>query len=133
MGRTFGCLNFLIANDIDTYHGDFTTDPNAEFDVDMRAIKYHKVDGLDLEINTVKCHSLSPDSFLANNDLNVTASCIHVNFAADKLFSVHASPQFWMFLFQPCGDRTIQTVNTVNIDNYGATTAILELLTRRFR
>ena len=71
-----------------------------------------KVEGVDNEINTVKCINLSAASFLANNDLNITASCIHVNFAADDLFTIDASPCFWRFVFQKHTNGVIQTINT---------------------
>ena len=61
--------------------------------------------------------------FFANNDLNVTASCFHVNMATDKLFTVHASPCFWEFVFQESGARMIRTVKPF-ADGYEASTCI---------
>ena len=87
--------------------------------VNLNAIKYLKVEGVPVEVNTVECDNLSPSTFLANNDLNITASCFHVNFgtADDKLFSIHASPQFWTILFQKHADRVIKPMNsTFNVD-----------------
>lgn len=122
--NTFDSLS-LEVNDIDAYHGTFTEDENAEIRINRGAIKYYKVDGLALEINTVECSNLSPDTFLANNDLNVTASCFYVNFTADELFTIRASPQFWTLLFQSKDNRKIEPIDTFNAaEKYDATTAI---------
>ena len=93
----------------------------------LDSIKYHKVNGVSLEVNTVECYNLSPSTFLANNDLNVTASCFHVDFSApanSNLFTIHASPQFWTLLFQKRADRVIRPMNTFNVDGYGAITCV---------
>ena len=104
---TFDSLT-LKANDIDTYHGNSTDDPSVSLIADLGGIKYHKVEGLELEINTVKCSNLSPDTFMANNDLNVTRACFNVNFAGSedsKLFTIHVSPQLWTFFFKNHDER----------------------------
>ena len=118
----------LVANDIDTYHGRFTEDPDAKLNVHLNANNYLEVEGIELEVNTVECDNLSPATLLANNDLNITGSCIGVDFDAladgGKLFTIHASPQFWTFLFQKRADRVIKPMDTFNVDGYGATTCV---------
>ena len=67
---------------------------------------------------------MSPATFLANNDINITASCIDVDITKDDLLAIDASDCFKAFVFQPAVDRKIQTVNTVNTEAYSATTAV---------
>ena len=57
---------------------------------------------------------MSPATFLRNNDINITASCIDVDMTKDDLLTIDASDCFKAFVFQPEADRKIQTVNTVN-------------------
>ena len=64
-------------------------------------------------------------AFLENNDVNITAACIDVNFASGSMnATIYASPCFWTFLFQDDLDRKILPVNTVNTEMYGANTCI---------
>ena len=80
----------LIANDMDVYHGPITNDEGALFVVDFHEIKKYKVDGLFEELNMVKCRSLSAMGFLANNDINLTATCFEVDVSKDNFFkSMH--------------------------------------------
>ena len=113
----------LEANDVDVYHGAFSTEA-PEMIVFLDQIKYTQVDEFQWEINTVKCDGLSAENFLANNDLNVTASCFHVDMSTEKLFTVHASPCFWEFVFQEAGVRMIKTVKPFADDKYEASTCI---------
>ena len=87
-------MSELTANDIDVYFGSFTCDPGTSMCVNMHRIEYKKVDNLPWEINTVQCENLNAENFLQNNDLNITASCFHVDFSCDNLFSIHALPCF---------------------------------------
>ena len=66
-----------------------------------------------------------PKTFLANNDINITASCTDIDFTSGsmKLF-IHALPCFWTFLFQDHDLRKIQPVNTINMDEYGVNTCV---------
>ena len=95
----------LKANGIDVYHGEFaidednvnegdTTSSEKNLRVDMNAIEYKAVEGFTLEVNTVQCRNLSAKNFLKNNDINVTASCLHVDFSKDELFELHVALQF---------------------------------------
>ena len=114
----------LEANDIDVYHGSFTSVAGTSMSVHLDQIDYTKIDGLEWEVNTVRCDRLSAENFLANNDINVTASCFHVDFTKDELFSIHASPCFWEFVFQKNTDRRITTVYSLDADKYEATTCV---------
>ena len=119
-------LNELVTNDCDLFYGEFTTDYSKSFAVDLNSTKdYVKSDELDVDINTVKARNISPSSFLANNDINITASCLHVNFAIveGSLFTVHASPCFWKLVFD-ISHRIIQPVNIINAGNYKLTTLV---------
>ena len=58
----------------------------------MNAIEYTAVEGLTLEVNTVRCRTLSAKNFLQNNDINVTESCLHADFSKDELFELHVAP-----------------------------------------
>ena len=72
----------------------------------------------------MKCDNLSAHFVLQNNNLNITALCFHVDITKNELFTVHASPSFWMFLFEKQADKKIQTIKTVNVEGYGATTCV---------
>ena len=74
----------LIANDIDVYHGPSNEDKNATFDVDVHEIMKCKVHGLPWELNMMKCHHLSAEGFLANNDISLIATCFEVDFSKDN-------------------------------------------------
>ena len=114
----------LEANDVDIYHGAFTTEPGTSMVVHKDQIEYKVVEHFHWEINTVKCGLLSADNFLANNDLNITASCFHVNFASDQLFSLHALACFWEFVFQKEDSRIIKTAKMFDSGEYGARTFV---------
>ena len=78
-----------------------------------------------MEVNTVLCRNLSPETFLANNDINITASCIDIDFSSGNMkVSIFASPCFWTFLFQDSLERKVQAVNTINSDAYEANTCV---------
>lgn len=79
----------MPANDLDLYWGGFTDDDTKTLFVDLTKVEYSTVEGLvigvasDLDknyLNTVKCSNLSPHSLLANNDFNITATCLDVDF-----------------------------------------------------
>ena len=124
----------MPANDLDLYWGGFTDDDTKTLFVDLTKVEYSTVEGLvigvasDLDknyLNTVKCSNLSPHSLLANNDLNITATCLDVDFSRDNQpFKIYASDCFWSFLFQKGEEREIRTVNTFNVDCYEATTCV---------
>ena len=66
----------------------------------MSEISYVDVDGIDIPVNTVKCKNLSAKAFLSSNDVNVTASCLDVNYNnPDDVITIHVSPYFWQYLF----------------------------------
>ena len=77
-----------------------------------------------MELNTVKCDDLSVDGFLANHDLNITASYFKVDVTKDSLFTVHASTAYWHFIFEEYENRNIQPINTFGYDEYGGATCI---------
>ena len=113
----------LKANDIDVYHGEFTIE-DKNLTVDMNAIEYKAVEGLTLEVNTVRCRNLSAKNFLQNNDINVTASCLHVDFSKDELFELHVAPQFWKFLFDQNVNRKVSPISRLGVQNATATTCV---------
>ena len=77
-----------------------------------------------LELNTVKCRSWSASGFLANNDINLTASCFDIDLSREKWLQIHASPRFWKFLFSSESDRTIKVVDSYDWAKYSATTCV---------
>ena len=106
----------LVSNGIDVFYGAFTSDDNNTnlLFVDKCSIEKGSVEGVPFEVNTIKCHNSSPETFLVNNDMNLTASCILVDFATGETkASIFTSPFFWTFLFQDQLDRNIQPVNTI--------------------
>ena len=117
-------LFVLSANDVDVYHGNFTTDSNSNLTVLLDQIKYKQVEEFAWEINTVKCEKLSPSNFLANNDLNITASCFHVNMVDGQLFSIHAPPCFWEFVFREDCKRLLKTMKPFNDGEYEGKTCV---------
>jgi hypothetical protein len=91
----------LKANDIDLYHGVFCDREASRLDIYKRDIEYQTVEGVDLEVNTIKCTGLSGPNFLSNNDINITGTCFHVNFqdGDEPQIDLHVSPYFWKFMF----------------------------------
>ena len=85
----------LLANDVDVYHGSFG---DGSLKVWKDSITYFEdVDEIDVPINTVQCSNLSSELFLCNNDLNVTAACLHVVALSDEenvSFSKHHTSPF---------------------------------------
>ena len=71
----------------------------------------------------MKCYSWSAAGFIANNDINLTATCFKVDFPND-IFRVHASPYFWEFAFSTLANRTIQVVDSYDRSKYTSTTCI---------
>ena len=62
--------------------------------------------------------------FLANNDVNITASCFHVSYSSDELFTMHAAPVFWEFLFGKENEHKVSTARPYVAANYGSTTFV---------
>lgn len=87
-------LPSLKANDIDVYHGQYGDGPLVISKLDG-AISRVDVDGIDEEVNTVRCLKFSGSAFLDNNDINATAVCIEATQDGFK-FKVH--PTYWEFL-----------------------------------
>ena len=115
----------LTSNDIDIFYGDFSNDESKHLYVDKRCIKKQNIEGIGKELNTIECKNLSPRTFLENNDVNITASCIDIDFASGSMVgSIHALPCFWMFLFQDNSERMIWPANMINTDEYGANTCV---------
>ena len=72
----------------------------------------------------MKANHRSAANFLTNNDLNVTGSCMHVDFSRNDLFSVHASASFWEFVFQKNDSRMIKTVKSFDQSKCDARTCV---------
>jgi hypothetical protein len=87
-------------------------------------IEKFEVAGLSLELNTTRCNNLSAKRFLGNNHLNITTSSFDVDFTTNTLFTIHALPSFWEFVFEKPENRVICAVNTFNYDEYDATSFI---------
>ena len=62
-------------------------------------MKYHKVAGVDLDVNTIPCYGLSTTSLLQKNDVNTTAVCFEVTSTGTSLdMYVIFSPAYYQFL-----------------------------------
>ena len=61
---------------------------------------------------------------LQNNDINVTASCLHVAFSKDELFELHIASQFRKFLFDQNLNRKVSPISRIEIQNETATTCV---------
>ena len=115
----------LVSNEIDVFHGEFTGDKTKHLFVDKCSIKKFSIKGVAVEVNTIECRNLSPETLIANNYINITESCIIVEFLSGEMKAyLYASPCFGAFLFQDHADRKIQPVNTINTDEYEANTCI---------
>ena len=115
----------LLSNDVDVFHGEFTRDPMKCLEVNMSKIKKFAVEEVSRKVNTVECDNLNPSTFLANNDVNIMASCFLVEFSSGEcVVKIRASSCFWTFMFQDHYDRKIQPVYTINIEGYEGTTCI---------
>ena len=69
----------LVSNDIGVFHGEFTGDKTKHLFVDKCSIKKFSIKGVAAEANTIECRNLSLETFLAKNDINISASCILVD------------------------------------------------------
>ena len=68
---------------------------------------------------------MSPNTFLRNNDINITAPCFLVDFSSGVcVVGIHALPCFWSFIFQDNSDRVIQPVNTINVGEHSRRTCV---------
>ena len=115
----------MVSNDIDIFHGKFSGDKTKHFFVDKCSIKKFSNEGVAAEVNTIECRNLIPETFLENNDINITATCILVDFSSGEMkASLYASLCFWKFIFQYHANREIQPVNNINTDEYEANTCI---------
>ena len=80
-----------------------------------------------MEVNTVRGFNLGGKNFVKNNDLNVTAACVHVKAvrtgdgSIDVEFTLHALPHFWELLFSSSANKRITVVNPLGIDNPATT------------
>lgn len=94
--------------------------------VDRNCINYQHINSVTLEVNTIKCSNLSPETFLANNDINVTACCFDVDFsrADENLVAIHALPCFWQFIFEQNSNRQLRVVKLYDTSEYEATTLV---------
>jgi hypothetical protein len=109
----------MKANDIDIYYGSMG---KGDFKICMDGIDYLKLDGVQQEINTVKCYNIISEGFLSNNNINATAACIEVCLSSDDssneslsddesdesnnclqtvLLNFYFDPEFWEFLLSP--------------------------------
>ena len=102
----------------------------APFTVFKDRIEYLTVEGVDLEVNTIEGTNLSAQNFLANNDINATAACLHLkaSLGEDGVpgvpkvgFTLHVSPHLWELLFLPTNEKRIKVVNPFNIENQSTT------------
>ncbi len=99
IGLTFGLPNDfgfpeLDANDIDVYKGE-KHGGDLKMKKESQSVLYRNLNTTNLELNEIKCHSVSPQGFLDNNDINATGICIEV--LEDKSIKVQACPAFWDF------------------------------------
>jgi hypothetical protein len=116
----------LEADDIDVYYDNDDDGAGRKLIVDLSCINYQQIGSISLEVNTIKCSNLSPDTFLANNDINVTACCFDVDFSSadDNLVSIHALPCFWQFIFEKSANRKLRVVKPYDTSEYEATTLV---------
>jgi hypothetical protein len=87
-------LPLLKANDIDVYHGQYS-DGSLVISKSDGAVACVDIEGIEEEVNTVRCLKFSGWAFLDNNDINATAVCIEATHGGFK-FKVH--PTYWEFL-----------------------------------
>ena len=64
---------------------------------ELSGMSHKALSGLSFEMNTVLCRNLSAKNFMNNDDMNVMASFLHVDFIEEDLFTIHVAPQFWDF------------------------------------
>ena len=116
----------MVANDIDVYHGQFGDGKLIDF---RNYIDYiDDVNGLDVPINTVKCSNISAESFLTDDNLNATVSCLHVKSIAEDStggkqvkFTIHVRPWLRQLLLRSISKKRIEVVNPCGLDNPATT------------
>jgi len=95
----------LKANDIDVYHGQYN-DGLLVISNMQGAISQIDVDGIEAEVNTVRCLKFCGSSFLENNDINATAVCIKASGGESSTFEFKVHSSFWEFLLSD-SERTL--------------------------
>ena len=112
----------MVANDIDVHHGQFE---DGKLIVFRNYIDYiDDVNGLDVPINTVKCSNISAESFLTDDNLNATVSCLHVKSIAEDStggkqvkFTIHVRPWLRQLLLRSISKKRIEVVNPCGLNN----------------
>lgn len=79
------------------YYRQFADEDGEDIKDFFNDIEYKDVAELCLEVNTICCHNLCAKIYLMNNDINISASYLHVDFSQDNLFEFHAYPFLWNF------------------------------------
>jgi hypothetical protein len=97
----------LIKNDIDVYVGD-EGESDVETTVLFHSCAYKRLDGFDIDINTINCLNLSHMSLLHGNDLNVTDVAIWVK-QVDGQMSIDLviGGSFWKVILQKKEERRL--------------------------
>ncbi len=110
----------MIANDIDVFYEKFGF-KDVPLIMDKNQIKKFETAGFYLEINKVKCPSLSADGFTSNDDINLIATFFDVDFSKDDCLQIHAAPRLWQFAFDKAKNQTIKVTNFFDYSIDGAT------------
>ena len=84
----------LISNDIDIYYGTFDAGK-----VDRIDCTYAQIQGIDKEVNLLKCSNLNLESMMSNCDINAVAICVKVVVEKSVVTATDwiVSPEFWHF------------------------------------
>ena len=96
----------LVSNDIDIYYGTFDAGK-----VDRIDCTYAQIQGIDKEVNLLKCSNLNLESMMSNCDINAVAICVMVVVEKSVVTATDwiVSPEFWHFWLI---SRTLQSWRT---------------------
>ena len=96
----------LVSNDIDVFHG--SDSDGGEMKVLFHTCQYHTIDGINEEVNTIKCKNLCPKRLLFTNDINATETTLQVRKVNGLIVvNLFIGGSFWKLLLQKREDRRL--------------------------
>ena len=90
--------------------------------MDLSGTKCKDTSGLTFEVNTILCSNLRAKHFVNNNDVNLSASCLCVDFSKKDLFTIHVVPQFWKFVFEKKENSKSTPISKLEVQSTSTTT-----------
>lgn len=75
-------------------------------------------------MNTILCKNWSTRKCINNNNINITASCLHADFSRDDLYELHVVPYSWKLLFEQNDGWKIRPIVRLKMQYANVTTCM---------